>query len=179
MNGAVSSRYAAALTDVALEQKSADRVKRDLDAFAEAYGSSAELRNSLETPAIGREEKLHVVRKIAERMDLAPAVRNFLCVLVDNRRTEMLREIQEMFHVELNARLGIAEAVVTSSRELSAAERKQLTAALEERTGKKIEARFHEDESLVGGAVVRVGSTVYDGSVREQLSRLREQLESE
>ncbi len=179
MNGAVSSRYAAALADVALEQKSADRVKRDLSAFTTAYDSSADLRTSLESPAVGREAKLQVVQKIAARMDLAPAVRNFICVLVDNRRTEMLSEIQQAFHLELNARLGIAEADVTSSRELSAEERKQLTAALEKRSGKKIEARFHEDESLVGGAVVRVGSTVYDGSVREQLIRLREQLEAE
>ena len=179
MNGAVSSRYAAALADVALEREDADRVKNDLAAFTAAYDSSADLRTSLESPAVGREAKLQVVQKIAARMDLAPAVRNFICVLVDNRRTEMLGEIQQAFHLELNARLGIAEADVTSSRELSAEERKQLTAALEKRSGKKIEARFHEDESLVGGAIVRVGSTVYDGSVREQLSRLREQLEAE
>jgi len=179
LNGAVSSRYAAALADVALERNGADRVKRDLAAFTNAYDSSADLRNALESPAVGREAKLQVVQKIAARMDLAPSVRNFLCVLVDNRRTEMLGEIQQSFHVELNARLGIAEADVTSSGALSAEERKQLTAALEKRSGKKIEARFHEDESLVGGAVVRVGSTVYDGSVREQLTRLREQLEAE
>ena len=110
---------------------------------------------------------------------MTPAVRNFVCVLVDNRRTEMLHEIQRAFLVELNARLGIAEADVTSSQVLSVEERKQLVAMLEKKTGKKIEAHFHEDQSLVGGAVVRVGSTVYDGSVREQLTRLREQLEAE
>ncbi|HKV04102.1 MAG TPA: ATP synthase F1 subunit delta [Candidatus Acidoferrales bacterium] len=179
MSGAVSSRYAAALADVALEEKTADRVKRDLAAFTEAYASSTDLRNSLASPAVGRDAKLQVIQKIAARMDLAPAVRNFICLLVDNRRTEMLREMQQAFHVELNARLGIAEAEVTSARALSAEDRKRLTAALEERTGKKIEARFHEDASLVGGAVVRVGSTVYDGSVREQLTRLREKLETE
>ncbi len=179
MIGAVSSRYAAALADVALEEKNTDRVKSDLAVFTNAYASSADLRNSLESPSVGREAKLQVVHKIAARMDLAPAVRNFLCVLVDNRRTHMLGEIQQAFHVELNARLGIAEADVTSSRELSAEERKQMIASLEKRTGKRIEARFHGDHSLVGGAVVRVGSTVYDGSVREQLTRLREQLEAE
>jgi F-type H+-transporting ATPase subunit delta len=179
LNGAVSSRYAAALADVALKEKSADRVKADLAIFTNTYASSADLRNSLESPSVAREAKLQVIQKIAVLMNLAPAVRNFLCVLVDNRRTHMLEEIQQAFHVELNARLGIAEATVTSSRELSAEERKLLTAALEKRTGKKIEARFHEDHSLVGGAVVRVGSTVYDGSVREQLTRLRGQLETE
>lgn len=179
MNDAVASRYAAALADVALERKNADAVKIDLAAFVEAFLSSADLRNCLESPAVSHEAKRNVVEKLGERMNLAPAVRNFVYLLVDHRRTEMLREIQQAFQTELNARLGIAEAEVTSARELSAAEKGQLTAALERRTGKKIEARFRKDESLVGGAVVRVGSTVYDGSVREQLTRLREQLEAE
>jgi len=179
LTGAVVTRYAAALTDVALEQKSADRVKRDLASFVDAFLSAADLRNLLESPAVAHDSKRNVIEKLAERMDLTPAVRNFVYLLVDHRRTDMLREIRPAFESELNARLGIAEAEVTSARELNAGERQQLTAALERRTGKKIEARFREDRSLVGGAVVRVGSTVYDGSVREQLTRLREQLEAE
>jgi F-type H+-transporting ATPase subunit delta len=179
LTGAVAARYAAALAGVALEQKSADRVKRDLGAFVEAFFSSADLRNLLESPAVSREAKQKVIETLGARMDLAPAVRNFVYLLVDHRRTEMLREIQQMFHVELNARLGIAEAEVTSARELSSGDRRRLTSALERRTGKKIEARFREDQSLVAGTVVRVGSTIYDGSVREQLNRLREQLEAE
>lgn len=180
MNGAVSSRYAAALVDVAIEQKSEDRVKRDLAAFADAYDSAGDLRNALESPAVSREAKLQVIQKLGERMDLAPAVRNFLSVLVDHRRTEMLREIQEAFRVQLNARKNIAEVDVTSARALSASERKDLIEMLKDKTkSRDIEAQFHEDESLVGGTVVRVGSTVYDNSVRGQLNRMREQLESE
>jgi F-type H+-transporting ATPase subunit delta len=91
----------------------------------------------------------------------------------------MLREIEKAFGDELNARLGIAEAEVVSARELSAAEKKTLIAALAQRTGKKITANFREDKTLLGGAIVRVGSTVYDGSVREQLERLRERLATE
>jgi F-type H+-transporting ATPase subunit delta len=179
LTGAVASRYAAALADVALKEKIADRVKSDLGAFVEAWLPSADLRNFLETPAVGHEIKQRVIQEIAERMDLTPAVRNFVHLLVKHHRTELLHEIRQAFGSELNARLGIAEADVSSARELSAGERQQLTAALEKRTGKAIDARFREDKSLVGGAVVRVGSTVYDGSVREQLSRLREQLEAE
>jgi F-type H+-transporting ATPase subunit delta len=180
LNGAVSSRYAAALVDVALEQNSEDRVKRDLAAFADAYTTSGDLRSSLESPAVSREAKLHVIQKLAERMDLAPAVRNFLCLLVDHRRTEMLREIQEAFRVQMNARKNIAEVEVTSARALSAEERKRLIDMLKDKTNSDgIEAQFHEDQSLVGGTVVRVGSTVYDNSVRGQLNRMREQLESE
>jgi F-type H+-transporting ATPase subunit delta len=179
LSGAVAPRYAAALADVALEQKNTDRVKRDLAAFVDAFYSAADLRTVLESPAVSHEAKQKVVEKLAGAMDMAPAVRNFVHVLVDHRRTEMLREIQQAFYAELNARLGIAEAQVTSAHVLSPQERELLTAALQKRTGKKIEAHFGEDQSLVGGVVVRVGSTVYDGSVREQLTRLREQLETE
>lgn len=179
MNGAVSSRYAAALVDVALEQKNADRVKSDLATFSEAFAHSSDLRTTLESPAVSREAKLQVIQKLSAVMNLAPAVRNFLCVLVDHRRTELLFEIQQLFRVELNARQNIAEAVVTSAQALSADERKKLVEMLETQTKKKIEAQFHEDEALVGGTLVRVGSTVYDSSVRAQLDRMREQLESE
>jgi F-type H+-transporting ATPase subunit delta len=176
---AVAQRYAAALADVALEQKSTEAVKRDLDAFVKIFSSATDLRNALESPAVDREAKQKVVEELSTKMGLDPAVRNFIRLIVDRRRTEMLAEIELAFHGELNARLGIAEAEVTSARELSAAEKKELAAALERRTGKKIEARFREDKTLLGGAVVRVGSTIYDGSVREQLNRLREQLERE
>jgi F-type H+-transporting ATPase subunit delta len=179
LNEAVARRYASALADVALEQIKADRVKADFTAFVDAFYSCADLRNLLETPAVGPEPKHRVIEKISEKMQWDPAVRNFVYFIVDRRRTELLREIQQAFAQELNARLGIAEAEVTSARPLTAQEKQQLTSVLERQTGKKIEASFQEDKSLLGGAVVRVGSTVYDGSVREQLNRLREQLETE
>ncbi|MDE3108658.1 MAG: ATP synthase F1 subunit delta [Acidobacteriota bacterium] len=179
MSEAVASRYAAALADAALDEDNAERVRGDLAAFVAGFGESAELRNVLESPAVTPELKRKIVDELARRMNLASAVRNFVFLLIDHGRTEMLREIHQVFHETLNARLGIADAEVTSARELSAGERRELTAALEQRTGKKIEARFREDASLLGGAVVRVGSIVYDGSVREQLNRLRERLESE
>ena len=179
MNGALAQRYASALADVALKQKREESAQKDLASFTDVFFSSADLKNALESPAVSEEAKQNIITKIAAKMELDDAVRNFVRLIVAHRRTEMLREIQQAFHVELNARLGIAEAEVTTAHELSGAEKKDLTAALERRTGKKIEARFVLDEALLGGAVVRVGSTVYDGSVREQLTRLRERLEGE
>jgi F-type H+-transporting ATPase subunit delta len=176
---AVVQRYAAALADVAAERKIGDVVRRDLDAFAETFSSVADLRNALESPALNAEVKRRVIEDLAAAMKLDSAVRNFIFLLVDHRRTELLSEIQQAFREELNARLGIVEAEVTSARELSAGEKKELTSVLEQRTGKKIEAQFQEDGALLGGAIVRLGSTIYDGSVREQLNRLREQLEME
>jgi F-type H+-transporting ATPase subunit delta len=176
---ATAQRYAAALADVAMEQKSAEAVKRDLAAFVEMFFSSSDLRNALESPSVNRDVKLKVITDIAVKMGLSAAVRNFICLVVDHRRTEILREMVQAFTGELNKRLGIEEAEVTSARELSTAEKKELTTVLERRTGKKIEARFQEDKELLGGAIVRLGSTIYDGSVREQLNRLRQRLEAE
>jgi F-type H+-transporting ATPase subunit delta len=176
---AAAQRYAAALADVALERKSSDVVKRDFSAFVEAFYASTDLRNALESPAVNGDAKRSVIEKIAANMGMNDAARNFVLTIVEHRRTHLLREIEKAFEAELNARLGIAEAEVSSARELGGPEKQKLTEALERRTGKKIEARFVEDKSLLGGAVVRVGSTIYDGSVREQLNRLREQLEAE
>ena len=179
MNEAVARRYASALADVALEQLKADKVKTDFTVFVDAFYGSADLRNFLETPAVGPEQKQKVVEKLAEKMGLDAAVRNFIYLVVNHHRTELLKEMEQALADEINARLGIALAQVVSAQRLTDSEKQQLTAALERRTGKKIEAQFQEDGSLLGGAVVRVGSTVYDGSVRQQLNRLREQLETE
>jgi len=179
LNGSLALRYAAALADVAIEQKNSQEVKSGLASFVDVFFESDDLRDFLESPGVEAEAKRQVIEKIADRMGLAAAVRNLLWIIVDHRRTEMLRDIEAAFREELNARLNIAEAEVVSARSLSDAEKKELTSALEQRTGKKIEARFREDKSLLGGAMVRVGSTVFDGSVREQLARLRQQLETE
>jgi F-type H+-transporting ATPase subunit delta len=175
----VAERYAAALADVAAERKNSEEVKRELEAFVEAFFSIPDLRNALESPALNAELKRKIIAEIAAKMGIHSEVRNFIYLVVDHRRTEMLPEIQEAFREELNERLGIVEAEVTSVRELSAGEKKELTSVLEKRTGKKVEARFQEDGALLGGAVVRLGSTIYDGSVRDQLNRLREKLETE
>ncbi|HXU48041.1 MAG TPA: ATP synthase F1 subunit delta [Candidatus Binatia bacterium] len=177
MSEAVARRYAAAMADVALEKNNAQRVRGDFESFVAAFYSAADLRNFLESPAVDIEVKQNVIKTLASRMQLDPNVANFIHLIVMHGRTELLREIDRALGEELNARMGIAQAEVISARVLSDAERRELTAALERRTGKKIEARFGEDGSLLGGAVVRVGSTVYDGSVREKLNRLREQLE--
>lgn len=179
MNEALARRYAAAMADVAFEKNTASRAKADFAGFVEAFYGVADLRNFLESPAVDIAVKQKVIQSLAARMRLDENVANFIHLIVRHGRTELLREIERALGEELNARMGIAEAEVTSARALSDSERRNLTTALERRTGKKIEARFSEDKSLLGGAVVRVGSTIYDGSIRERLSRLREQLEGE
>ena len=179
MSEAVARRYAAAMADVAVEKNSGPRVKSDFGSFVTAFYEAADLRNLLESPAVAIDAKTRVIQAIGARMQLDATVANFIRVVVDNGRTELLHEIEAALGEELNARMGIAQAEVTSASPLSGEQRRQLTAAIEKRTGMKIEASFREDADLLGGAVVRVGSTVFDGSVRERLNRLREQLEAE
>jgi F-type H+-transporting ATPase subunit delta len=176
---AIAERYAVALADVAIAHNRGDVVRKDLASFVAAYSDSADLRNALETPSLDEARKAKIVESVSAKMGLNDSVCNFMKVIVSHQRTHMLREIDEAFVTELNRRAGIAEAEVTTARQLSDAEKSELLSVLERRTGKKIEARFAEDKALLGGAVVRVGSTVYDGSVREQLNRMRERLEAE
>ncbi len=176
---ALTDRYAAALADVAVERRAGDAIRNDLAAFVDLFNQSPELREALDSPVVDTETKHRVIAELCAKMGLNEAVRNFSYVVVDHGRLHLLQEIIPAFRKELNDRLGIADAEVTSAHPLGDADKKQLIAVLEKRTGKKIDARFSQDASLVGGAVVRVGSTIYDGSVREQLNRLREQLASE
>jgi F-type H+-transporting ATPase subunit delta len=176
---AVAERYAAALADVAVERKNSETIKQNLAVFVEAFSSVAGLRNALESPALNAEVKRKVIAEVAGKMGLDVAVRNFIYLVVDHRRTEILPEIEQAFLSELNERLGIVDAEVTSAHELNDDEKRHLNTVLEQRTGKKVQARFQIDPALLGGALVRLGSTIYDGSVRDQLKRLREQLETE
>ena len=176
---ALAHRYASALVDVAIEQGKAEELKVELAGFGALLQESADLRNLLANPAVAREQKHGVIEKLIARLGASRALRNFLFVLVDNRRAALLLQIQQAFEELLHARMGVAEAQVTSARELTAAEKTDLIKALAHLTGKRVEARYALDPDLIGGAVVRIGSTVYDGSVRQQLNRLRDRLASE
>ena len=176
---ALAQRYAAALADAAFARNEVENVKRGLGEFSAIYESSPELRNALTTPAIGPETKKAVIGELAQKMGLDVEVKNFLFVLVDHGRTGILSEIRRAFEMEVNARMGIVDASVTSARELSMDEKSQLTQTLERVTGKRVQAQYQLDASLIGGTTVRIGSTIYDGSVREQLNRLRTRLEAQ
>ncbi len=175
----VAKRYASAFADVAIMRENVAAARAQFASFVDTYADSSELRNFLTSPAIEREAKQAVLEKISARLELSETVRNFIYVLVDHRRIDKLGEIRQAFDAELNEREGIVEAQVTSARELSAAEKKEMIGAIERLTQRRVEARFGFDEALVGGAVVQIGSMIYDGSVREQLARLRAELEGE
>lgn len=174
---AVFSRYARALADVVLSMNLEPTTTVDqVNAVVALVESSPDLRRVWESPAIPSEEKRELLDSIASRMELHKAVRNFTAVLIDNHRIAALPQIAKQFEIELHQRLGMADVDVTSSRELSAEERRDIESQVELVTGKKVRAKYGIDPALIGGAVIRMGSTVYDGSVRGQLQQIKEQL---
>ena len=179
MPGALAFRYARSLADVATKPGSAvdvEALKAQLTAFANLVAESPDLKIALESPAIQPAKKRAVAAQLAKQLGATDLVRRFLCVLIDHRRTALLGDIREAFEAVADERMGIARAEVTSARPLSEPQQKQVLAGLTRLTGKETRAEFKVEESLIGGVVARIGSTVYDGSVRGQLDALRQRL---
>ncbi len=175
----IAQRYAAALVDVSLEGKNGEKTGKDLGDFTQLFRDSADLRNFLSSPSIPRASKHDLIEKLVARLGGSEPLRNLLFVVADNQRMQLLPEIHQEFVRQLHDRLGIAQASVSSAQELTAQQEAHLRRALEHLTGKKIEARYHLDPGLIAGAVVRIGSTVYDGSVRGQLEQMRQRMAGE
>ena len=174
---AVSSRYARAFADVVLKnQMDAAKTSLDLEQMIETVKASADLRNIWESPSVPQAQKLKLLDAVAAQAGLTKQTRNFLAVLIDQRRIGLLDEITTLFKSELSERMGFAEAQVTSARELGADERGTLEAQVAKATGKTIRAQYARDPQILGGAVVRVGSTIYDGSVRGKLQKIKQQM---
>src|SRR5512132_1251401 len=176
----VNSRYARALVEVVGGKKlDGAAVLAQLQSLVALLRSSAELRRVFENPAIPAGQKRKLLDAIVAREGVSKPVRNFVAVLIDNRRIAALPEIAKQVELEMDRRLGLAEAQVTSARELSPEEKRDLEAQIAQLTGKQVRAQYGTDVKLLGGAVVRLGSTIYDGSVRGQLQKLKEQLAAE
>ena len=174
---AVTSRYARAFVDVVFEKKlDANRTIEELRSLAELVEGNAPLRTVWESPSVPAEQKRAVLDRIVHALAASKMTRNLVAVLIDNRRIAALPEIARQFQEELNTRLGIADAQVTTARELGDDEKRALEQQIAALTGKKVRAEYRRDETVLGGAVVKVGSTIYDGSVKGQLQRLKEQL---
>ena len=174
---AITSRYARALADVVQDQKADPRrIEDELKTMADVVSSAPQLRTVWENPAVEANEKRAVLDAIVERTEVSKMVRNFVAVLIDHRRIGSLPAIVRQVEVEFNERLGLAMAEVTTARPLDDQQKRALETRVGAVTGKTIRARYATDDSLLGGAVVKVGSTVYDGSIRGQLERLKEEL---
>ncbi len=176
MSMVVAGRYARALADVAGPKGDFRAVERELGEFAEIYRGSADFRQLLETPAVTLDRKMRVLEAILARLGTSPMTSNFLHVLVRNFRAALIEEILQAFSKIVNDRLGVVEVRVYSATGLSEEVRRDLRERFERVTNKRVEMDFQLDQKLLGGILAQVRSTVYDGSVRGHLERIREKL---
>jgi F-type H+-transporting ATPase subunit delta len=175
----VASTYARAFADVVFDAHlDAGRAINGLRRIASLFSQSIDLRRVWENPAVPADQKRKLLDAIVKREGIEPQVRNLVAVLIDNRRLPFLSRIIEQVEKELDARLGFTEAQISSARELAEAERRTLESQIAKTTGKKVRASYGLDPSLLGGAVVRIGSTIYDGSVKGQLEKIKEAISS-
>jgi F-type H+-transporting ATPase subunit delta len=170
----IANIYARAFADVIFHLRLDPRgTLQEVQSIAALVDESRELREVWEAPSIPAVQKRAVLDAIAARENISRPVRNFLAVLIDHRRVNFLAPVIEQLEQEINQRLGIADAQVTSARELGDAERRSLELQVGQLTGKTVQARYALDASILGGAIVRVGSTIYDGSVKGKLERMK------
>jgi F-type H+-transporting ATPase subunit delta len=179
MTSAVASRYARAFADVIMApgvELSPAAAIAQLRSLEDLLAQSEDLRHALSSPAVRGAQKRALMSRFAGDLGVSPLVRNFLFVLIDHRRIALLAEMREAFEAEIDQRLGYARAEVVSAQALDRQQTESVEASLTQMTGKQVRAQYQVDPSLIGGAVARVGSTVYDGSIRGQLENMRRRI---
>jgi len=176
---AVARRYAVALADVVLSRGEAQEVREELAAWDTLVRSNSQLLEVFRHPAITQEQKRGVLEELIARSQPRPTTANFLKVLLQNGRLAELSEVSTQFAQELDRRSGIVTAQVTTARPLSADAREALSARLGQLTGSHVRLQFEVDDELIGGVVTRIGSTLYDGSVRGRLQQIKQRMVGE
>jgi F-type H+-transporting ATPase subunit delta len=176
MYTAVGMRYARALMEVVTSgsmKMDPAQALEELGAVREMVAESGDLRNALLSPAVSVPRKRAVLARLLQPFGASRAVRNFLSVVIDHRRIGELGSIVEAFRALLDERLGYARAAVASAHLLTEEQKGILEAELSRLSGKQAKLTYIIDPALIGGVVARLGSRVYDGSVRGQLEKLR------
>lgn len=173
---AIARRYAAALAEVVTKRGEAAEVRDELSAWEEMTRANAELLDVFRHPTIPQEQKQRVLHALIERTRPRPTTANFLQVLLQNHRLADLNEINRQFAQELDRRSGVVTAQVTTARPVPAEAQEALRTRLGELTRSRVRLQFAVDEELIGGVVTRIGSTVYDGSVRNQLEQVKQRM---
>ena len=178
ISSAVVTRYANALADVVMGAAGIQPgdAAAQLRAFAQLVQETQDLRNALTSPSVSLARKRAVISRLVERQGASRVVRNFLLVLSDHRRLDALAEVASAFETIIDERMGFARASIQSAEPLRPEQQDALVRKMAELTGKRVHPTYAVNPQLVGGVVVNVGSTVYDGSVRGQLAAIGRRL---
>jgi len=172
----VARRYALALADVVTKTNETNSVQAELKSWEQLINSNADLQTAFRNPAISQANKEKVLESLIAKTQPTKTTANFLRVLLRNSRLTEIGEINEKFSSVLEERSGVISAQITSARPLSEDVKTEMKMSLEKMTNKTVNLNFETDGTLIGGVVTRLGSTVYDGSVRTQLEELKQQM---
>ena len=172
----IATRYARALADVIIERRETNEVTAELKSFERMMSGHAQLRDVFASPVIAVERKRAVLDDLLSRMTLRSSASNFLRLLLTNSRLHNLDQMLRALSRELDTRTNIVSAEVTTAREIGEPEQAMLREKLKAATGKDVRLQFRADPDIIGGVVTRIGSTVYDGSIKNQLSQMKAKL---
>ena len=179
MSEALAARYATAFVEILFSPNpplTPEQAVGELRMFDSMVSSAPDLKHILNSPAVSRPRKRGVIAKIAAETGLSATVRNFLYVVIDRGRPSLLPVLRQKVEDFVDQRRGIARAQVATAAALNDEQKAQIGAELSRVTGQKVVCEFHWDPALLGGVVARIGSTVYDGSVRGKLTALKSRL---
>jgi F-type H+-transporting ATPase subunit delta len=173
---ASAARYARALFDVALKESDPVQIERDLASFVGLMSSNVELHSALTNPAIPVSAKRKIVEALAVRLDAAPPARKLLVLLADRDRLAIVPDLVAVYRERLMEHQRVVRAEVTTAAPLSQERVAQIEQRLAALTGRTVDMKTNVDPTIIGGVVTRIGSTVYDGSIATQLTKLRDRL---
>jgi len=176
MKGIIARRYARALIRIGQEDGQYERYGQELLSFEEALGLSAELREVMENPIYGKDQKKALFHALNSTLRLSPTVTNFILLLIDKRRLGYFAEIVSSYREMADEVAGRTRAKVTSAVPLSAESVEAIKKRLASMTGKEVLLTLEVDPGLIGGVVTQIGGVIYDGSIRTQLENLKESL---
>ncbi len=172
----VARRYAAALADVTIERREEREVQTELDQWATMIESNPQLKEVFANPTIIYDHKQKLLEDLIARTRVRETTASFLRVLLKNQRLSQLRDVAARYSYALDERGGIVAATVTTARPIPEDVKKTLHDTLVATTGRKVRLSFNTDEAIIGGMVAQIGSTIFDGSVQNQLERLAAEL---
>ncbi len=172
----IANRYARALADVVTERRETNEVFEELNSFARLMADHGQLRDVFASPVVPLERKRAVLHELLSRLKLRPTSSNFLRLLLDNLRLHDLGQMLLALSRELDLRNGIVLAEVTTAREIDDREKAELHDKLKSVTGKDVRVQFRTDPKIIGGVVTRIGSLVYDGSIKNQLAQMKQRM---
>ncbi len=179
ISSTIAKRYARAFFEIAGEEKRYEEYYRELGRFSAVLRENKSLEEFLANPIFAQPDKKAVVESVLEKIRISPLTANFLKLLADKRRIEILPDIEHCYRELMDNALKKARVTVKTALPLSGELSRRLQSGLEELTGKEVEMTVLEEPSLIGGIVVRVGDTLYDGSIRAQLNNIRNLLGEE